>query len=481
MPQVIFTIAVLYYLLVFALAIGVITDNKNPAKTLAYLLALILVPVVGLLVYVLFGQNIRKQKLFSRRRISRNPRIKAWEDERRSLFDANLLEAHSFLHEKTKVATLLLNTDDAVLTKHNKLDVMHESEVIFERLFTDMRKAKHHLHIEFYIIDNDVIGNTLKSILIEKAAAGVEVRVCVDDVGSRKLPRKYFKELQSAGVEIYACLPVFFPYLTSKANFRNHRKIVVIDGLIAYLGGINIADRYTNRNSQMRYWRDTQLRIEGDAVLNLQKHFVQMWQFVSKKEIPTSRNYFPATKHSDTCLVQITASGPDTDWPNIMQAMMVAINTAERYIYITTPYLIPNDEMCVALQTAALSGIDVRILVPKKGDSTLTQYAGLSYMRQLLEAGVKLLRYKKGFIHAKTLVVDDAVCTIGTTNMDNRSFELNFEINAFVYDEKIASALAAQFIADSVHAEILTLSYWHKRPRTKRVIESFARMFAPLL
>lgn len=481
MTQILVYLAIAYYLLVFVLAIGVITDNRNPAKTLAYMLALILMPIVGLVVYVMFGQNLRKHNLFSRKRISRNPRIKAWEDGHRKKFEAHVKGMTDVLHEKTKVATLLKQTDDAILTSKNELEVLNECEEIFKRLFEDIRAAKHHLHLEFYIIEDDIIGNELKQLLVKKAQEGIEVRVCVDDVGSRKLPLRYYRQLQKAGVEIYSCLPVFFPYLTGKANFRNHRKIVVIDGRVAYLGGINIADRYTNRRPNVRYWRDTQLRMVGDAVLEVQKHFAQMWQFVSKKEIPTNKMYFPSQQVVTDCLTQVVASGPDTDWPSIMQAMIVAISSAEKYVYITTPYLIPSEEMLVALQIAALSGIDVQIIVPRIGDSALTQAASMSYIRQLLEAGVKILRYEKGFIHAKTLVIDGSICTIGTTNMDNRSFHLNFEINAFVYDAKVAQHVAHQFFEDSRYASPITLAHWAKRTRLKKVRDSFARIFAPLL
>jgi cardiolipin synthase len=475
------TIAIAYYLLVFTVALGVVTDNRNPAKTLAYLLALILLPIIGLVVYVLFGQNLRKRKLFSRRSISNNAQIKAWEEGRMNQFQDSMEEAKAMLHEKVKVVNLLLSGDRAVVTQNNELEVMHECGEIFPRMFEDMRQARHHLHIEFYIVDDDEVGNEFKQILIDKSREGVEVRMIVDDVGSRKLPRRFFRELRSAGVEVHVSLPVFFPYLTGKANFRNHRKIVVIDGKTGYLGGINIADRYTNRNKALRYWRDTQLRIAGEAVKSLQIHFMQMWKFSSGKTLPINTLYFPEVKVSENHLMQITASGPDDDWPSIMQAMLMAINTAEDYIYITTPYFIPNDEIVTALQIAALGGVDVQVLVPKKGDSPLTQAASMGYIRQMLEAGVKVHRYTKGFIHAKTIVIDDTVSTIGTTNMDNRSFNLNFEINAFVYDRSVAAGLREQFRLDCQHSEQITLKRWKKRGKLKKLTESFARIFAPLL
>lgn len=470
-----------YYILVLGVAFGVILDNRNPAKTLGYLLVLLFVPVIGLVVYVLFGQNLRKQKLFSRKGILDNERIRKWQEANILAFQETSIMAKRYLHEKIKVANLLLKTDNAVVTLRNDMKVMHDCHEIFDFMFAEMKAARHHLRVEFYIVDDDEVGNEFKALLIEKAREGVEVRLCVDDVGSRKLPRKFIRELTDAGVEFHAFMPVFFPYLTGKANFRNHRKIVVIDGEIGYLGGINIADRYTNRQPERMFWRDTQLRIYGEAVKLLQLQFMLNWQFVSGKLIPMEPAYFPDVEAEENHLVQIAASGPDSDWPSIMQAFLMAINTAERYIYITTPYFIPNEEVTSALQTAALSGIDVQVLIPKMGDSALTQAASMSYVRQMLEAGVKVFWYTKGFIHAKTIVIDDVVSTIGTTNMDNRSFNLNFEINAFSYDTDIAKNLYDQFLRDRKTSIEISLERWARRGRTKRVIESIARMFAPLL
>ena len=474
-------IIIAYYVLVLGVAAGVVLDNRNPSKTLAYLLVLLFVPLVGLVVYIMFGQNIRKQKLFSKKGIIDNERIKLWRERRISIFEETIEMAKEYLHEKVKVANLLLKNSDSIITMRNELEVMNECAEIFDRMFEDIARAKHHIHVEFYIIDDDVIGNEFKELLITKAKEGVEVRLSFDDVGSRKLPGKFLRELKDAGVEVCVFMQVFFPYLTSKANFRNHRKIVVIDGEIGYLGGINIADRYTNKQPERKYWRDTQLRIYGEAVKSLQMEFMLNWRFVSGNLLPIVTSYFPEVNPRENHLMQIASSGPDSDWPSIIQGILMGINTAEDYIYITTPYFIPNDELISALQTAAMGGVDVQILIPKDGDSVLTQAASMSYIKQMLEAGVKVHRYNKGFIHAKTVVIDDVLSTIGTTNMDNRSFSLNFEINAFMYDSGIAKDLRIQFEVDRETSEEITIDRWSKRRRTKKVVESIARMFAPLL
>ncbi len=474
-------LVIAYYLLVVGVAVGVVLDNRNPAKTLAYLMVLLFVPVIGLVVYYMFGQNLRKRKLFNRKKFFDNNYVKNWQQQRIKAFEDAQFMAKRFLGEKIKVANLLVKSGRSVVTLQNEVEILVDGQNIFPRLFEDMRNAKHHLHIEFYIVDEDDIGGEFKALLIEKAKEGVEVRFCYDDVGSRALSSRYLKELKDAGVEVYPFMRVFFPYLTSKVNFRNHRKIVVIDGVTGYFGGINIADRYTNRRSDLQYWRDTHLRVHGESVKYLQMQFMLNWKFVSKLSLPINELYFPPISISESHMMQIVSSGPDTSWPSIMQAILMCINTAEEYIYISTPYFIPNDEVLVALQTAALSGVDVELMIPKNGDSVITQAASMSYVKQLMEAGVKVYMYTNGFLHAKTMVVDDLIASVGTTNMDNRSFDLNFEINAFCYDEGLARQLKGQFELDKAVSEIMTLERWEKRKRTKRIVESLARMFAPLL
>lgn len=474
-------ITIVYYLLVLGVAIAVIVDNKNPAKTLAYLLVLLFVPVLGLVVYVLFGQNLRKQKLFSRKGIKDNVWLKSWTEERENVFNETAKVDDGFLAGKAKIARLLQNNDDAALTRNNNLEILYNTSLIFERMFTDMRTAKHHLHVEFYILENDEIGNEFKNILIDRAKNGVEVRLSIDDVGSRKLPAKFINQLKDAGVVVGKFMPVIFPFLTSRANYRNHRKIVVVDGRVGYIGGLNIADRYTNRIKKFAFWRDTQLRMEGECVKSLQIQFLLNWRFVTKESVEIGKKYFPDLPEINTQYAQIVGAGPDSDWPNIMQGLLMAISTAKKYVYITTPYFIPTEEVLNALQVAALGGIDVKIILPRSGDSWLTQAASMSYIKQMLAAGVRVFWYKKGFVHAKTMVVDDGFATVGTTNMDIRSFNINFEINCFMYNNELAKSLRNQFEEDLHESEEINLSRWDKRPRTKKLIESLARMFAPLL
>jgi cardiolipin synthase len=365
------------------------------------------------------------------------------------------------------------------LTTFNHVRVLINAEEKFDVLFSDLKKAKHHIHLEYYIFNDDVIGTELIDLLCKKAQEGVEVRFVYDDVGS-KISSKNKRRLTEAGVLHFPFMPVLFSGLTGKMNYRDHRKIIVIDGEIGYLGGINIADHYIN-SGKTDYWRDTHIRIDGEAVKPLQILFFTTWDFVQDEGIKLSASYFPEYRPNNRSGVQIISSGPDTDWPNIMEAIFAAITAARSYVYITTPYFIPNDEILAALQIAARSGVEVKLLIPYTSDSWISGSATNSYLQVMLEAGVEVYRYKRGFIHAKTMVLDDEVCSVGTANMDYRSFEINFEVNAFIYDKEISKQLRMQFLTDLEDAEVLSLDSWEKRPIGRKLIESLSKLLAPLL
>lgn len=313
-----------------------------------------------------------------------------------------------------------------------------------------------------------------------KSSEGVAVKVCYDYVGSR-MGKKSLKKMKSAGVEVKAFMPVWFPNLTRKLNYRNHRKMVIIDGNIGYVGGINICDSYTNCNDSKSFWRDTHCRIEGHAVKSLQTQFLYSWDFLTIEEFEIREEYYPKTRVDRNIAVQIAASGPDTNFPNIMEAILVAINSAEDYIYITTPYFIPNEEILTAMCTASRSGVKVKLIVPEKGDSFAARYATNSYISQLLESGVEVYHYCKGMVHAKTMVVDGNFATVGTCNMDNRSFNLNFEVNAMFFDEEIGQVLYDYFDQDIMECTAIKLEEWKNRHHIEKVKESFFRLWAPLL
>jgi cardiolipin synthase A/B len=374
---------------------------------------------------------------------------------------------------------LLLNNSHSFLTTGNQVKVLNSGKKILEAMFAAMEGARHHIHIEFYIIDNDETGARLKNILIAKRKEGVEVRVIIDDVGSWSLGTAYIKELRNAGIGIYSFMEVRFPRLTGRVNYRNHRKIVVIDGETGFTGGVNVANRYMYGLGDTGTWRDTNVEIKGDAVAILQVVFAADWFFVTGENL-LGKAYFRTFSEEPGIPVQICASGPDSDWDSIAQAFFTAITSARKEVYLVTPYLMPTPSLLTALKTAALGGIDVRIIIPEKPDAILPKWVSYSYVEELLEAGVRIYFYQKGFIHSKIIIVDGNFATVGTTNLDFRSLETNFEVNAFVYSEQFARQMTAYFRVDLRNSREIVLYEWKKRPRYKKSMESLAYLISPL-
>lgn len=470
---------VLNYILAISAVITIFFKRINPTKTLSYIIVLVFFPFLGLLIYYLFGQEYRKNKLFSRKNVLNQSIIKRAR-EKLELTKSELNSFDNELESKMKLVKLLHYSENTPLTVYNDITFLKNGEVKFEALLKDLKTAKHHIHLEYYIFKDDTIGTQIIDILCAKAKVGVEVRMSVDDVGS-SITSKSKKRLKEAGVLLYPFMPVLFTKFTGNMNYRNHRKIAIIDGTIGYVGGINVSDEYVNKPEREKYWRDTHMRIVGQAVTTLQIYFLTNWDFVSNGETEFSQHFFPKIECKKRLPIQIAGSGPDTDWANIMEAIFAAILTADEYIYITTPYLIPNDEIIKALQVAAKSGIKVHIIIPDQSDSWTAKYATNSYLESLLEANVEIYRYTKGFIHAKTMVVDDIFCTVGTSNMDYRSFNINFEINALMYDTDSALELKSHFLEDLKHSEKIDIKQWQKRSKLDKLKESYCRLWAPLL
>jgi cardiolipin synthase len=376
---------------------------------------------------------------------------------------------------------MLYNSEKVLLTERNRVKILVNGKITFEHIISELEKAQKHIHLEYYIIDDDRIGNEIRRILIRKAVEGLEVRVIYDDIGCWSLSDEFIFSLKYAGVQMFPFMPVRFPYLTNKINYRNHRKIIVVDGKVGFVGGLNIADRYISGSEELGPWRDTHLKIEGEAVYSLQSVFLLDWYFVSKRNIHAQNQYFPPVEITDQHLMQIVASGPDSDWASIMQTFVSAIATAKSYIYISTPYFLPNESILTALRTANLSGVDVRLLLPEQPDSRLIAWSSFSYIGQLLDAGIKVYLYRKGFTHSKLMIVDDTFCSIGTANMDIRSFDQNFEVNALIYDQRLTIAMRNIFMNDIKDLKYITINDWEKRPRWIVFCESVARLFSPLL
>ncbi|MBR9846312.1 MAG: cardiolipin synthase [Algicola sp.] len=474
-----YILLVVNYLLAVSAVITIILKNINPSKTVAYIMVLVFFPFFGLIVYYLFGQEYRKSKIFNRKDIANTKIIKSVGDNLRveeKKFDNISID----LDDKVKLIKLLKASDKSPLTLNNSVEILKNGEVKFERLLEDLKQAKQYIHLEYYIIKDDVIGTELLDIISEKAKAGIEVKLSYDDVGSN-LSSTMKHQLDECGVEHFPFMPVLFSSLTGKSNYRNHRKIAIIDGTVGYLGGINISDNYVNNSKKGRYWRDTHLRIHGEAVKVIQFHFLTTWKFVTDAPLEIKKMYFPEVNSEGNVAVQIAASGPDTNWANIMEAILTAINNAENYIYLTTPYFIPNPQIITALQIASKVGVEVKLLIPKDSDSWVAENATNSYINNLLEAGIEVYRYKKGFIHAKTMVVDDVFSTIGTCNLDNRSFNINFEINALIYNKNESELLKSHFLEDLKDSDCIDYESWKKRSKFSKFKESFARLWSPLL
>jgi len=477
-PQTSNIIMWLYVLTAIFIAVLIVLENRSPVKTISWVLVLILIPIGGMIIYLFFGQEYRKRKMFSRKGLHDLERLrKLTTDQLEILHQYKLRQP---LHSKKHIMNLLLNNSNAILTNDNEIKILKNGSEKFPELFSEIEKAKNHIHLEYYIIEDDETGNYLRGLLIKKAKEGVEVRIIYDDVGSWELKRRFIRPMREAGIRIDCFMEVRFPSLTSRVNYRNHRKIAVIDGKVGFTGGINIADRYLKGDPKLGPWRDTHLKLVGSAVTALQIIFMADWYFVSK-EILKGDRYFRPFRTGNGKIVQICASGPDSDWESIHQAYFSAIATATSHVYIATPYLLPTADLLTALKTASLSGIDVRILLPEKSDAHIPKWGTESYIKELLEAGVKIYFYMAGFTHSKIIIADGVFSSVGSANVDFRSLETNFEVNAMIYDEKIAAELTKHFMADLSHSWQVTEAEWNKRPWHRKAKESFARIFSPLL
>ncbi len=463
-----------YAYVIFSSIAVILLENRNPSKSLSWILVLIFLPGLGLLLFISIGQDYRKKKF-----VEKNT-IQHLTDRPVASFDLSKLDTSYIDNNQLNVINLLYRNSGAAGYSHNKIDVLSDGVSTFESFFQAIEGARDHIHIEFFIFADDDTSNHLRELLIRKAREGVCVRMIYDYWGSLRLSMsaKYIHSLKEAGVHVRPFLPLGLRVGRNKINYRNHRKIVVVDGKVGFTGGVNVADRYLKGN-YLGKWRDTVVRIEGAATHGLQMQFLLDWHFV-ERELITDERYFPAPKRFTPNLVQIVSSGPDTDWEAIMQGIAAAIMSATRYVYIHSPYFIPNDLVLGAIQMAALSGVDVQLMIPTRSDSRFTDASTSSYMGQVLEAGVRVLRYGNGFLHSKAIVIDDFVSIVGSCNLDERSFNQNFELNAFIYDKVTACQLRELFVRDKGKCKEMRLEDWTNRKRWIRLCESVARLFSPL-
>ncbi|WP_082788983.1 cardiolipin synthase [Desulfolucanica intricata] len=473
-------IVVFFGLSIFLIGILIILENRSPARSIAWLVVLLAFPVLGFILYIFIGRKPRKRKKV-RHHLQADEvlLLKTVLDNQLKMLEGPEHSIDRNIYAKKKLVNLILNNSQEPFTINNKSKVLTNGEETFSAIIEAISKAEHHIHLEYYIIQPDNIGYKIQELLIKKAREGVRVRILYDSVGSRKLNKAFLEPLKSAGVECAAFLPVKFPLFHSSINYRNHRKILIVDGKIGFVGGLNIGDDYLSKG-QLGFWRDTHLQIKGEAVSFLQRIFLLDWHFATENKFVSPR-YFPEHEWYGYQPIQIASSGPDSNWASIQQVYFTTITSARESIYITTPYFVPDESILMALKTAALSGIDVSIIFPAKPDKRIVYWASMSYIQEVLEAGVKVFLYEKGFVHAKILLVDGVVASVGTANMDMRSFNLNFEVNALIYDQAVVKRLENDFAADILDSRQITYEEFLNRSLWTKFKESGARLLSPML
>lgn len=467
-------ISLLYFVVVAGTIVVVILEKRQPVKTMAWTLVLIALPVVGILLFFFFGQDVRKERRLQRREIKTMKRHNLAEYLPRD--HAEVPERYSTL------ANYFMRSNYSAPFALGGVSVYCNGQDKLIAMLRDIANARSHINIEYFIVEDDAVGRLFRDFLVDAVGRGVKVRLMYDDVGCWSVKKSFFDDMQKAGIVVSGFLPVRFSRFTRRVNYRDHRKIAVIDGKVGYIGGMNIAMRYLyGRNGEG--WRDMHLRLTGNAVYGLQQTFVADWFYNSGEKLDTA-DFYPAVPQpaAPGCgAIQIVTSSPVSDQPYIMNGFVWAIMNAKKYFYLTTPYLMPTEQVLNALQVVASAGVDVRIMVPAAAEHAWIRAANESYYGDVMRAGVKVYAYGPGFLHSKYFVSDDCLATVGSTNTDFRSFEDSFEANAFIYDKALTVKLRECFEADQKSCELIDDNSWAHRPWPHKAAESFVRIVSPLL
>ncbi|WP_035053337.1 cardiolipin synthase [Carnobacterium pleistocenium] len=463
--------------------ITVFREKRDIAATWAWLLVLILLPGIGFIFYLFIGKKLTRDKIFdikSQENIGMPELVQAQKDILAE--DEDLLSAKQATENAKEMASLFLESDESILTKGNKVEIFTDGAKKFDSLIEDISKAEHHIHMIYYIIHDDKVGNRVLKALEERAAAGVDVLVIYDALGSRSLKPSFFKTLKKLGGKAESFFGSKLPIINLRFNYRNHRKIVIIDGKIGYTGGFNVGDEYLGEYKKFGYWRDTHLKIQGNAVLALQSRFLMDWNAaVPKHKLEYEENYFPLIDKKGHSNVQVVSSGPDSDFEQIKKGYIKMISMAKESVFIQTPYFVPDDSVLESIQIAVMSGIDVKIMIPNKPDHPFIYRATMYYAAAMVAVGAEVYIYDNGFLHAKTVVVDGDICSIGTANFDIRSFKLNFEVNVFIYDFEIAQQQQNSFYEDMKNSYLLTQEMLDNQSKWLKLKQTFSRLFSPIL
>ncbi|MFW5434162.1 cardiolipin synthase [Paenibacillus apiarius] len=464
---------------IFQIVTIVLLEYKHPSKAVAWLLILFCFPLIGFVMYYFLAQEYTARRRVRKREL--------WADDMSKREQVRLKEIRNVselnnreMQRQERLFSLISSLSASPITGCNRTKVLTNGHATFESMLEAIRAAERHIHMEFYILRDDGIGTMFQDALIAKAREGVKVRIIADGVGSIELRHKFLRKFREAGIEFHWFLPLTVSFFRRRLNYRNHRKILVVDGKTGFVGGINIGDDYLGLNRKLGFWRDTHLRVEGDGVFALQAVFLHDWSFV-KEEILNRSDMFPDHQCTGREQVKMISSGPDTNWDAIQELFFGALSMAKERVWIITPYFIPDSSIQLALKTAAVSGIDVRIIIPGKSDSKIVDWASLSYVEELMQAGVTFYQYQKGFAHAKTFIMDHTLASVGTANLDMRSFFSNFELNAVLFDEHAIARLEEDFHQDFADSVEIDYHAFARRSRWQRTAEAFARLLSPLL
>ncbi|MFH0966262.1 MAG: cardiolipin synthase [Methanobacteriota archaeon] len=465
----------------FAITV-VFFERKNPTATVAWLMALIFAPVIGFLLYIIVGQNFHRERMFRIKKEDDQKLLTLMESQKKELRSLETDPSDSLTRSYIRMVLMLIENNRSELTDDNQIRVFIDGNDKFAALLQAIKGARDHIHLEYYILKDDEIGNEVFAALSERARAGVEVRFLGDGLGCSGPKKQFFEEYLKSGGKLVFFFPSWWKALNPRVNYRNHRKIAVIDGKTGFVGGFNIGDDYLSRIPEWAPWRDTGVQVDGSAVRSMQMRFFLDWNYAAPdNQIEVESRYFPKIDLPHGRLVQLVSGGPDTPWNPIKESYLKLISNATDSVYIQTPYFIPDDSIMDALRIAALSGVDVRIMMPGKPDHPFVYWAGYSYLGQLLDSGLKAYTYDTGFIHAKTIVVDEVACSIGSANWDVRSFRLNFETNVITYSPDIAKELKNAFIKDLSYCTEMTPERYAALPLKIKLKQSISRLFSPLL
>lgn len=456
-------------------------ERKNPTSTWLWLMVLVFLPGIGFILYLFLGQDLSKKRMFETKG-DKPDYLGALAKAQEYEIDSNTFNYGdpNYEHYEDLIKMHLINSK-SYYSQDNQVDLYFTGKDKFKALLNSIEEAEDFIHIQYYIFKRDNIGRQVLGALAKKALDGLDVRLLVDGMGGRFLTRRFLKPYRDAGVKIAIFLPAFVPFISIRINYRNHRKICIIDGKEAYLGGFNIGDEYLGRSKKFGNWRDTHIKIKGSSVSLLHRRFFLDWRFATKEEIGRNYSFLPEESPDHNVGLQIVSSGPDSKWTNIKDGYMRMVVSAKNKLYIETPYFIPDDSMYESLKLAGLSGVDVRVMIPNKPDHIFVYWAGLSYIGELLHAGVRFYTYEDGFNHSKVFIMDDFVSSVGTANLDIRSFKLNFEVNAFIYDEAINLKLSERFVSDLENCKEITLEEYEKRSNMVKIKESISRLLSPIL